>query len=79
MCVLSGRYKYDSLYGIIFRNSILEKNLHGFPGAAAEGGKKLPVVKKIPADNFRDAEYEMPVRNLLERSSFKLVGVYTII
>jgi hypothetical protein len=29
--------------GIIFRNRMLEKNLQGFPGAAAEIGKKLPV------------------------------------
>ena len=29
--------------GIIFRNRILEKNLQGFPGAAAKIGKKLPV------------------------------------
>ena len=29
--------------GIVFRNRILEKNLQGFPGAAAKIGKKLPV------------------------------------
>jgi hypothetical protein len=29
--------------GIIFGNRMLEKNLQGFPGAAAEGGKELPV------------------------------------
>jgi len=52
--------------GIIFRNRILEKNLQGFPGAAAEIGKKLPIVEKRTAEDFRYAEYEMPVRNLLE-------------
>jgi hypothetical protein len=58
--------------GIIFRNRILEKTLQGIPGVAAEGGKKFPVVKKIPAEDFRDADtlkgtrYKMPVRNLLE-------------
>src|SRR5450759_3445135 len=52
--------------GIIFRNRMLEKNLQGFPGAAAEGGKELPVVKKIPAENLRNTEYEMPVGYLFE-------------
>ena len=52
--------------GIIFRNRILEKDLQGFPGAAAEIGKKLPIVKKVTAEDLRDAEYEMTVRNLLE-------------
>ena len=40
--------------------------LQGFPGAAAEIGKKLPVIEKVTAEDLRDAEYEMPVRNLLE-------------
>ena len=52
--------------GIVFRDRILEKNLQGFPGAAAEIGKKLPIVKKVTAEDLRDAEYEMTVRNLLE-------------
>ena len=52
--------------GIIFRNCILEKNLQGFPGAAAQIGKKLPVIQKVTAEDFGDAEYEMPVRNLFE-------------
>jgi hypothetical protein len=52
--------------GIIFRNRMLEKNLQGFPGAAAQIGKKLPIVEKRTAEDFRYAEYEMPVRNLLE-------------
>jgi hypothetical protein len=45
---------------------MLEKNLQGFPGAAAQIGKKLPIVEKRTAEDFRYAEYEMPVRNLLE-------------
>jgi len=52
--------------GIIFRNRMLEKNLQGFPGAAAEGGNELPVVKKIPAENLRNTEYEMPVGYIFE-------------
>ena len=56
----------DAGDGIIFRNRMLEKNLQGFPGAAAEGGKELPVVKKIPAENLRNTEYEMPVGYIFE-------------
>ncbi len=52
--------------GIVFMNRILEKNLQGFPGATAQIGKKLPVVQKVTAEDFRDAEYEMPVRDLFE-------------
>jgi hypothetical protein len=51
---------------IIFRNCILEKNLQGFPGTAAEIGQQLPVVEKVTAEDFGDAEYEMPVRDLFE-------------
>lgn len=32
--------------GIVFRNCILDKNLQGFPGVAAEIGKKLPIAEK---------------------------------
>ena len=32
---------------IIFGNRLLEKDLQEFPGAAAEIGKKLPVVEEI--------------------------------
>jgi hypothetical protein len=52
--------------GIVFRNCILEKDLQGFPGTTAEIGKKLPVIQKVTAEDFRDAEYEMPVGYLLE-------------
>jgi len=52
--------------GIIFRNRMLDKTLQRCPGAAAEGGKKFPIVEKRTAEDFRYAEYEMPVRNLLE-------------
>ena len=52
--------------GIVFRNCILEKNLQGFPGAAAQIGKKLPIIQKVTAEDFRDAEYEMTVRDLFQ-------------
>ncbi|MDP1989767.1 MAG: hypothetical protein Q8K00_01995, partial [Syntrophales bacterium] len=29
-------------------------------------GKKFPIIEKITAEDFRNAEYEMPVRHLLE-------------
>ena len=52
--------------GIIFWNRILDKDLQGFSGAAAKIGKKLSIVEEVTAEDLRDAEYEMPVRNLLE-------------
>jgi len=35
--------------GNVFMNRILEKDLQGFPGRAAQIGKKLPVIEKITA------------------------------
>jgi len=52
--------------GNVFMNGILEKDLQGFPGAAAQIGKKLPVIEEVTAEDFRDAEYEMTVGDLLE-------------
>jgi hypothetical protein len=45
---------------------LLEKDLQGFSGRAAQIGKKLPVVQEISTQNLRDTEDEMPVRYLLE-------------
>jgi hypothetical protein len=53
--------------GILFRYRRLKKELQGFPGAAAQIGKKIPVIEKIPPQNLRDAEDEMPVGNFLEQ------------
>jgi len=47
-------------------NRILEKSLQGSPGAAAEIGKKLPIIQKVTAEDFRDAEYEMTVRDIFQ-------------
>jgi hypothetical protein len=52
--------------GIVVRNRILEKSLQGFPGATAQIGKQLPVIQKVTAEDLRDAEDEMTVRDLLE-------------
>ena len=46
--------------GIILRNCLLEKYLQGFLGAAAQIGKKLPVVEEVTSQDLRDAEDEMP-------------------
>jgi len=51
---------------IPLRHRLLKKELQGFPGAATQIGKKIPVIEKIPAQDLRDAEDEMPVGNLLE-------------
>ena len=52
--------------GIPLRDCLLDKNLQGFPGAPTEVGEKLPVVKEVAAEDLRDAEDKMPVRNLFE-------------
>jgi hypothetical protein len=58
--------------GCLFRypdtgpKSGLHKNLHGFPRAEAEPGKKFPVIQEVSVENLRDAENEMTVRHLLE-------------
>jgi hypothetical protein len=48
---------------IIFRNSLLEKDIQGFTCAAAEIGKKLQIVEKVTAEGFRDAEYGPTLRS----------------
>jgi hypothetical protein len=45
---------------------MLEKNLQGFPGAAAEGGKEFSIIQKVATKNLRNTEHEMPVRYLFE-------------
>ena len=62
--------------GIIFRNRMLEKNLQGFPGAAAEGGKKFSIIQKVATKNLRNTEHKMPVRNLF-RVPFRVEDVHT--
>jgi len=52
--------------GILLRHSLLKKELQGFPGAATQIGKKIPLIGEVPAQDLRDAEDEMPVGNLLE-------------
>ncbi len=52
--------------GFIFRNRLLHENFQGLPCTAAETGKKFPVVKKIPAEDFWEAKNEMPVGYLFE-------------
>ena len=42
--------------GIRLRHRLLKKELQGFPGAATQIGKKIPVIKKISAQDLRDAK-----------------------
>jgi len=65
----------DAGDGIIFRNRMLEKNLQGFPGAAAAGGKKFSIIQKVATQYFRDTKDKMPVRNLL-RVPFRVEDVH---
>jgi len=57
---------YGAGNGIVFVNRILEKNLQGFPCRAAEIGKKCPIVEEVTVEDFRDAEYKMPVGGFLD-------------
>ena len=50
----------------LLRHRLLKEELQGFPGAATQIGKKIPVIEKIPPQDLRNAEDEMPVGNLLE-------------
>jgi len=52
--------------GIPLRHCLPKKDLQGFPGAATQIGKKIPVIEKIPSEDLWDAEYQMPMGNLLE-------------
>ena len=52
--------------GILLRYRLPKKDFQGFPGVATQIGKKVPIIEKIPAQDLRDAEDEMPVGNLLE-------------
>ena len=52
--------------GLLFRHGLLDEDFQGFPGTAAEIGKKFSVTKKVTTKDFREAEDKMPVGNLLE-------------
>jgi hypothetical protein len=50
---------------------MLEKNLQGIPGAAAQIGKKLSIIQKVTTKDFRDTEDKMPVTGFnSQRSGF---------
>ena len=61
---LDGNHRAGNRF--LFRYGLLDKNLQGIPGATAETGKKLPVIKEVPAEDFGEAENEMTVGHLLE-------------
>ncbi len=45
--------------GILLRHRLLKKELQGFPGAATQIGKKIPVIEEITSKDFGDAEDKM--------------------
>jgi len=47
--------------GIPLRHRLPKKELQGIPGAAAQIGKKIPVIEKIPPQDLRDTEDDMSV------------------
>jgi len=51
---------------IILRNHLLEKDLQGLPGAAAEIGKKFSIIQEVTTKYLRNTEDEMPVGNLFK-------------
>ena len=42
-------------------SDLLKEVLQRFPGAAAQIMQKLSIIEKVPAQDLRDAEDEMPV------------------
>jgi hypothetical protein len=52
--------------GIPLRHRLPKKELQRIPGAAAQIGKKIPVIKKIPPQDLRDTEGDMSVGNTLD-------------
>jgi hypothetical protein len=51
---------------IVLRNRFLEKDLQGFPGAAAEISKKFSIIQEVTTKYLRNAEDEMAVGYLFE-------------
>ena len=57
--------------GNVFMNRILEKDLQGFPGRAAQIGKKLPVIEKITAEDLGNTKDEVPVGGIFLMTSMQ--------
>lgn len=49
-----------------FGNDILHEDLKGLPGTAAQIMQKLSIIEKVPAQDLRDAEDEVPVGNFFQ-------------
>ena len=52
--------------GVPLRHRLPKKELQRIPGAAAQIGKKMPGIEKIPPQDLRDTEVDMSVGNILE-------------
>jgi len=59
--------------GIILRNGLPKKYLKGFPGTSAQICQQLSIVEEVTAQDLRDAEDKMPVRNLFENIRAQLL------
>jgi hypothetical protein len=51
---------------ILFVYDLLQENLQGFPGAAAQVMEQTTIIEKVPAQDFRNAEDKMTVGNLFQ-------------
>jgi hypothetical protein len=49
--------------GVRLLHRLPKKELRGFPSTAIQIGKKIPVKEKVPAQDLRDAEDEMPAQS----------------
>ena len=52
--------------GVVLRDRLLDENLQGVPGAAAQIGQEFSIIQEVTAQNLRDTEDKMPMGNLFE-------------
>ena len=52
--------------GVVLRDRLLYENLQGIPGAAAQIGQQLAIIKEVFTQDLREAKDKMPMGNLLE-------------
>jgi len=57
---------YGAGDGVVLWDGLLDEDLQGFPGAAAEIGKKFTIIQEVTTKYLRNTEDEMPVGDLLE-------------
>jgi len=57
---------YGAGDGVVLWDGLLDEDLQGFPGAAAEIGKKFTIIQEVTTKYLRNTEDEMPVGNLFK-------------